>query len=136
MFGAASESPQREDTACRPETPYASAKLVAHQLVGQLRAHDRLFACSGILYNHESERRPERFVTRKITRAAAAIKLGLAGEVVLGDVTAIRDWSFAGDVVRGAWLMLQQERPGDYVLASGPGTPWPSSRRSRSRMSD
>ena len=121
MFGAASESPQREDTACRPETPYASAKLIAHQLVGQLRAHDRLFACSGIFYNHESERRPERFVTRKITRAAAAIKLGRQAEVVLGDVTAIRDWSFAGDIVRGAWLMLQQEQPGDYILASGSG---------------
>ncbi len=121
MFGAASESPQREETACRPETPYASAKLIAHQLVGQLREHDRLFACSGILYNHESERRPERFVTRKITRAAAAIKLGLEREVVLGDLTAIRDWSFAGDVVRGAWLMLQQEQPGDYILSSGAG---------------
>ena len=121
MFGGASESPQREDTACRPETPYASAKLVAHELVGQLRAHDRLFACSGILYNHESERRPEQFVTRKITRAAAAIKLGLEREVVLGDLTAIRDWSFAGDIVRGAWLMLQQEQAADYILCSGVG---------------
>ena len=71
MFGAAPESPQREDTPCRPQTPYATAKLAAHQLVGQLRAHDDLFACSGILYNHESERRPEHFVSRKITRAVA-----------------------------------------------------------------
>ena len=86
---------------CRPETPYATAKLAAHQLVGQLRAHDGLFACSGILYNHESERRPESFVTRKITRAAAAIKLGLADHVELGDLSAVRDWSFAGDVMRG-----------------------------------
>ena len=121
MFGAAPESPQHEDTACRPETPYASAKLVAHQFVGQLRGNDGLFACSGILYNHESERRPEAFVTRKITRAAAAIKLGQAEEVVLGDVSAVRDWSFAGDVMLGAWMMLQHDEPDDYILASGAG---------------
>ena len=121
MFGATAEGPQREDTPCRPENPYASAKLAAHQLVGQIRRHYGVFACSGILYNHESERRPESFVTRKITRAAAAIKLGLAEEVVLGDLTAVRDWSFAGDVMRGAWLMLQQSEPDDYILASGIG---------------
>jgi GDPmannose 4,6-dehydratase len=121
IFGAAPESPQREDTLCRPESPYASAKLAAHQLVGQLRAREGLFACSGILYNHESERRPEQFVSRKITRAAAAIKEGVETEVVLGELTAIRDWSFAGDVVRGAWLALQQDVPGDYILASGTG---------------
>ncbi len=121
MFGAAPESPQREDTACRPESPYAVAKLAAHQLVGALRAHDGLWACSGILYNHESERRPPQFVTRKITRAAAAAKLGLEREVVLGDLRAVRDWSFAGDVMRGARLMLQAPRPADYVLASGVG---------------
>jgi GDPmannose 4,6-dehydratase len=121
MFGAAFETPQMEETPCRPETPYASAKLAAHQLVGQFRAHDGIFACSGILYNHESERRPEQFVTRKISCGAAAIKLGLANELVLGDLKAVRDWSFAGDVVRGAWLMLQQDRPADYVLASGVG---------------
>ncbi len=119
MFGAAPETPQHEDTPCYPANPYATAKLAAHQLVGQLRARDGLFACSGILYNHESERRPEVFVSRKITRTAAAIKLGLAEEVVLGDLDAVRDWSFAGDVVRGAWLMLQQEQPDDYILASG-----------------
>ena len=119
MFGAAPESPQREDTPSSPETPYASAKLAAHQLVGQLRTHDGLFACSGILYNHESERRPEWFVTRKITRAAAAIKLGLAEGIALGDLSSVRDWSFAGDIVRGAWLTLQQEHPDDYILASG-----------------
>lgn len=121
IFGAAPTSPQREDTPCHPDNPYAIAKLAAHLQVGALRAHDGLFACSGILYNHESERRPERFVPRKITRAAAAIKLGLAEEVVLGDLVAVRDWSFAGDIVRGAWLMLQQEQPDDYVLASGVG---------------
>lgn len=121
MFGSTPESPQREDTPCRPQSPYATAKLAAHQLVGQMRSHDGLFACSGILYNHESERRPERFVTRKITRAAAQIKLGLADEVVLGDLDTVRDWSFAGDVMHGAWLMLQQDEPEDYVLASGVG---------------
>lgn len=121
MFGAAAESPQREDTPCRPLTPYATAKLAAHQLAGQLRAHDGLFACSGILYNHESERRPDYFVSRKITRAAASIKLGLTDRVELGDVSAVRDWSFAGDLMEGAWLMLQQDEPDDYVLASGVG---------------
>ena len=119
MFGAAPESPQREDTFARPRNPYATAKLAVHQLAGQLRARDDLFVCSGILYNHESERRPESFVSRKISRAAAAIKLGLADEVALGDLDAVRDWSFAGDVMRGAWLMLQEEQPDDYVLASG-----------------
>jgi GDPmannose 4,6-dehydratase len=120
IFGDAPESPQHEDTPCRPQNPYATAKLAAHQLVGQMRG-DGLFACSGILYNHESERRPESFVTRKITHAAAAIKLGLEHELVLGDLDAVRDWSFAGDTVRGAWLMLQQEEPDDYILASGVG---------------
>ena len=86
-----------------------------------MRGKDGLFACSGILYNHESERRPESFVTRKITRAAAAIKLGLAERVELGDLRAVRDWSFAGDVMDGAWLMLQQDEPDDYILASGIG---------------
>jgi GDPmannose 4,6-dehydratase len=119
MFGDAPESPQREDTPCRPANPYAIAKLAGHQLVGALRAHDGVFACSGIAFNHESERRPEQFVTRRVTRAAAAISLGLQHELTLGAIDAVRDWSFAGDIVEGAWLMLQQERPDDYVLASG-----------------
>jgi GDPmannose 4,6-dehydratase len=119
MFGSEAESPQREETACRPQTPYAIAKFAAHRLVGRLRVHDGLFACSGVLYNHESERRPDQFVPRKVSKAAAAIKLGLADEVVLGDLDAVRDWSFAGDVMVGAWLMLQQDVPDDYVLASG-----------------
>jgi GDPmannose 4,6-dehydratase len=119
MFGEALQSPQREDTPCRPTTPYAIAKLAAHELVGAVRAHDGLFACSGIVYNHESERRPERFVTRRITRGAAEIALGLREELTLGALEAVRDWSFAGDIVRGAWLMLQQELPDDYILASG-----------------
>jgi GDPmannose 4,6-dehydratase len=119
MFGEAPESPQREDTPCRPATPYGIAKLAAHQLVGALRAHDGLHASSGIVFNHESERRPERFVTRRITRGAAAIALGRQQELTLGSLEAVRDWSFAGDIVHGAWLMLQQDRPDDYVLASG-----------------
>ncbi len=121
MFGDAPESPQRETTLCRPRSPYATAKLAVHQLVGQIRERAGLFACSAILYNHESERRPENFVTRKITRAAAAIKLGLANELTLGDTSATRDWSFAGDIMRGCRLMLAQEQPDDYILASGIG---------------
>jgi GDPmannose 4,6-dehydratase len=121
MFGDAPESPQRESTPCHPTTPYAIAKLASHQLVGAVRKHDGVYACSGIVFNHESERRPERFVTRAITRAAARIKLGLAQDVTLGDLSAIRDWSFAGDIMYGAWLMLQQEHPEDFVLASGVG---------------
>jgi GDPmannose 4,6-dehydratase len=121
MFGAAPESPQREDTPCRPRSPYAAAKLAAHGLVGQIRDRDGIFACSAILYNHESERRPQSFVSRKITHAAAAIKLGLADELTLGDMTATRDWSFAPDIMRGCRLMLGADEPGDYVLASGIG---------------
>jgi GDPmannose 4,6-dehydratase len=119
IFGDARESPQSEDTPCRPLTPYAIAKLAAHELVGAMREHDGLHASSAIAFNHESERRPEQFVTRRITRAAAAIALGQQGALTLGALDAVRDWSFAGDVMHGAWLMLQQEQPGDYVLASG-----------------
>jgi GDPmannose 4,6-dehydratase len=119
IFGDARESPQNEDTPCRPQTPYAVAKLAAHQLAGALREHDGLHASSGIAFNHESERRPEQFVTRRISRGAAAIALGREQELKLGALDAVRDWSFAGDVMRGAWLMLQQDCPGDYVLASG-----------------
>ncbi|HEY4450479.1 MAG TPA: GDP-mannose 4,6-dehydratase [Solirubrobacteraceae bacterium] len=119
IFGEAGESPQREDTPCRPTSPYAIAKLGAHQLVGALRAHEGLHASSGIAFNHESERRPEQFVTRRITRAAAAIARGRQRELTLGSLEAVRDWSFAGDIVEAAWLMLQQDEPGDYVLASG-----------------
>jgi GDPmannose 4,6-dehydratase len=119
MFGNAGVWPQSEDTPCRPNTPYAVGKLASHQLVGALRGHDGLWACSGIVFNHESERRPLRFVTRKITRGAAEIALGMRSELTVGDLNAVRDWSFAGDIMRGAWLMLQQEQPADYVLASG-----------------
>jgi GDPmannose 4,6-dehydratase len=119
IFGDAPESPQRESTPCYPTSPYAVAKLAAHRLVGVMREHYGLHASSGIAYNHESERRPEHFVTRRITRGAAAIALGLEQQLTLGSLEAVRDWSFAGDIVRGAWLMLQQERAEDYVLASG-----------------
>lgn len=119
MFGDAGESPQRETTPFRPQSPYAIAKLAGHQLVGALRTHDGLYACSGITYNHESERRPEQFVSRRITRGAAAIALGLTDELSIGALDAVRDWSFAGDIVQGAWLMLQQDHPEDYILASG-----------------
>jgi GDPmannose 4,6-dehydratase len=121
IFGETSESPQNERTPCRPQNPYGVAKLAAHQLVGALRRHAGLHACSGITYNHESPRRPLHFVTRKVTRGAAAIKLGLADELVLGDLDAVRDWSDARDVVRGARLMLAAEAADDYVLASGVG---------------
>ena len=119
MFAAAPQSPQTEDTPCLPRTPYAVAKSTAHLLAGCMREQQGLFVCSGVLYNHESERRPPQFVTRKITNAAAQIKLGLAGEVTLGDLEAVRDWSFAGDVMQGAWLSLQEDEPRDYILASG-----------------
>ncbi len=121
IFGDAPESPQSELTPARPSNPYAIAKLATHQLVGAMREHDGLHASSGIVYNHESERRPEHFVTRRVTRGAAAIALGLERELSLGSLEAVRDWSFAGDIVRGAWMMLQQPRGGDFVLASGAG---------------
>jgi GDPmannose 4,6-dehydratase len=119
VFGDAGESPQTERSPMRPRSPYGVAKLAAHGIVGALRERFGLFACSGIAYNHESPRRQERFVSRKITRGAAAIKLGLERELVLGDLDAVRDWSHAADVVRAAWLALQHDEPGDYVIASG-----------------
>ncbi len=120
IFGEADgQSPQREDTPFRPANPYAIAKLAAHELVGAMRVRDGLHASSGILYNHESERRPEQFVVRKVTRAAAAISLGLQHELWLGSLDAVRDWSHARDIMEGAWLMLQQEHADDYILASG-----------------
>jgi GDPmannose 4,6-dehydratase len=121
MFGDAPTSPQDEGTACRPRNPYATAKLATHQLVGQWRERTGCFAVSGILFNHESERRPARFVTRKITLAVAEIALGRRDRLALGDLSAVRDWSYAADVMHGAWLSLQHERPDDYVFASGVG---------------
>lgn len=121
MFGDTGQSPQNELTPCSPKNPYAIAKLAAHQIAGAMREHDGLWVCSGILFNHESERRPLRFVTRTVARAAAQIKLAQDDEVRLGSLQAVRDWSFAGDTMYAAWLALRQEQPDDYVLASGVG---------------
>jgi GDPmannose 4,6-dehydratase len=119
VFGRPERSPQTESTPYGPVEPYGAAKAFADFLVGAYREHHGVFACAGILYNHESPRRSERFVTRKVTRTAAAIKLGLARELVLGNVDVARDWGYAKDVVEAAWLMLQAERPEDYVIATG-----------------
>jgi GDPmannose 4,6-dehydratase len=121
IFGDAGESPQNERSPMRPRSPYGVAKLAAHGLVGTMRERFGLFACSGITYNHESPRRPQRFVSRKVTHGAAAIRLGLEDELVLGDLDAVRDWSHAADVVRAAWAALQANAPDDYVVASGVG---------------
>ncbi|MEZ6233449.1 MAG: GDP-mannose 4,6-dehydratase [Phycisphaerales bacterium] len=119
QYGRVAETPQRETTPFRPRSPYACAKVMAHDLTVNYREAYGLFACCGILFNHESPRRGETFVTRKITRAAGRIKLGLDREVFLGNLDAKRDWGFAGDYVRAMWLMLQQDQPGDYVVATG-----------------
>jgi GDPmannose 4,6-dehydratase len=119
IFGATTESPQTESTRFVPHNPYAVAKLYGHLMVSTYRERYGMHASSGILYNHESPRRPPEFVTRKVTRTAAAIKLGLADELRLGDLDATRDWSYAGDVAEAMWLMLQQEHGDDYVVCSG-----------------
>jgi len=121
IFGAAKVSPQTEETPMRPRSPYGVAKLAAYGLVDTLRRKHAMHASSAIAYNHESPRRPECFLPRKVTKAAASIKLGLQDEVRLGDLHAIRDWCHARDIVRGYWLMLQQDEPGDFILASGVG---------------
>jgi GDPmannose 4,6-dehydratase len=120
VFGDAGESPQRETSPMRPRSPYGAAKLAALHLVRAYRERYGLHASAAITFNHESERRPERFVTRKVTKAAAAIALGRQEEVVLGDLDAVRDWSAARDVVRGATLIARAD-PGELVLASGVG---------------
>jgi GDPmannose 4,6-dehydratase len=119
IFGATDEAPQNERSPLRPHTPYGAAKLYAHCMVGAYRARYGLHASSGIAYNHESPRRPPEFVTRKITRGAAAIKLGLAPGLELGDLTATRDWGHSRDFVEAMWLMLQQDAGDDYVVATG-----------------
>jgi GDPmannose 4,6-dehydratase len=119
IFGEPLESPQSEATPLAPVTPYGVAKAYAHFIIGSYRRRYGLFACSGILYNHESPRRPLEFLPRKVANGAAAISLGLSDELVLGDLDARRDWGYAGDYVRAMWLMLQEEEPGDYVIASG-----------------
>jgi|MDTB01.1.fsa_nt_gb GDPmannose 4,6-dehydratase len=119
MFGDNPQVPQSEDTALMPASPYACAKVFAHNLCRNYRESYGMYISSGILFNHESPRRGETFVTRKITLAAARIKLGLQDTLFLGNLDAKRDWGFAGDYVHLMWLMLQQEKPDDYVIATG-----------------
>jgi GDPmannose 4,6-dehydratase len=118
MFGAA-PPPQSEATPFKPQSPYAAAKVYAYYIARNYRDAYKIFATNGILFNHESPRRGETFVTRKITRAAARIKLGLQEKLFLGNLEAKRDWGFAGDYVEAMWLILQQDSPDDYVIATG-----------------
>ena len=118
MFGAA-PPPQSELTPFQPRSPYAAAKVYSYYVVKNYREAYNIFACNGILFNHESPRRGETFVTRKITRAAARIKLGLQKKLYLGNLDAKRDWGFAGDYVEVMWIMLQQDKPDDFVIATG-----------------
>jgi GDPmannose 4,6-dehydratase len=119
IFGAPEEVPQNERTPVAPITPYGAGKAFAHFLTGAFRRHYGLHASSAILFNHESPRRPEQFLTRKVSRGAAAIGLGLEQELRLGDLSAQRDWGFAGDYVRAMWMILQADEPDDYVVATG-----------------
>jgi GDPmannose 4,6-dehydratase len=119
LFGKVQEVPQRETTPFYPRSPYGVAKLYAYWVTVNYRESYELFACNGVLFNHESERRGETFVTRKITRAAAAIKLGLQNKLYLGNLDAKRDWGHAKDFVEAMWLMLQQDEADDYVIATG-----------------
>ena len=119
MFGKVQAVPQSEDTPFYPRSPYGVAKLYGHWITVNYRESYNMFACSGILFNHESPRRGLEFVTRKIANGVARIKLGLGRELRLGNLDAQRDWGFAGDYVEAMWLMLQQERPDDYVVATG-----------------
>jgi GDPmannose 4,6-dehydratase len=119
VFGQPDESPQTEQTAFRPRNPYGAAKAYAHWMTVNYRQQYNLYACCGIAYTHESPRRGTEFVFRKITSTAAAIKLGLANELKLGNLEARRDWCYAKDAVYAMWLMLQQEQPDDYIIASG-----------------
>ena len=119
MFGKVRETPQSELTPFYPRSPYGVSKVFAHYITVNYRESYDLFAVSGILFNHESPRRGLEFVTRKVTHGVARIKLGLANELSLGNLDAHRDWGFAGDYVKAMWLMLQQDRPDDYVVATG-----------------
>jgi len=119
LYGKVMETPQRETTPFYPRSPYACAKAYAFYITMNYRESYNLFACNGILFNHESPRRGETFVTRKITRAAGRIKTGLQDRLYLGNLDAKRDWGFAGDYVEAMWLMLQQQEPDDYVVATG-----------------
>jgi len=119
MFGKVAETPQRETTPFHPRSPYACAKVYAHWQTVNYREAYGLFAVNGILFNHESPRRGENFVTRKITRCATRIKLGLQDKLSLGNLEGRRDWGFAADYVEAMWLMMQQEKPDDFVIATG-----------------
>ena len=119
LYGKVQEIPQKETTPFYPRSPYGVAKLYGFWIVKNYREAYNMYACNGILFNHESPRRGETFVTRKITRAAARIKLGLQEKLYLGNLNAKRDWGFAGDYVEAMWLMLQQDKPQDYVIATG-----------------
>lgn len=119
MFGQVKEIPQNEDTPFHPRSPYGISKVAGFDLTRNYREAYNLFACSGILFNHESPRRGFEFVTRKITNAIAEIKLGVAREIKLGNLEAKRDWGFSGDYVKAMWFMLQQDKPDDYVIATG-----------------
>jgi GDPmannose 4,6-dehydratase len=119
IFGKVREVPQRETTPLYPRSPYGVAKVYGHWITVNYRESYNLFACSGILFNHESPRRGLEFVTRKSTYGAARIKLGLANELRMGNLEARRDWGYAGDYVRAMWMMLQQSEPDDYVIATG-----------------
>jgi GDPmannose 4,6-dehydratase len=119
MFGKAEEIPQNERTRFHPRSPYGVAKVYGHWITVNYRESYGLYTCSGILFNHESPRRGFEFVTRKVTHGAARIKLGLQEELKLGNLDARRDWGYTGDYVRAMWLMLQQEEPDDYVVATG-----------------
>jgi GDPmannose 4,6-dehydratase len=118
MFGNVREVPQNEDTPFYPRSPYGVAKVYGHWITVNYRESYDLFACSGILFNHESPRRGLEFVTRKVTFGASLIKLGMARDLRLGNLEARRDWGYAGDYVRAMWLMLQQDQPGDYVVGT------------------
>ena len=119
MFGKVRETPQTEMTPFHPRSPYGVAKVFAHDITVNYRESYDMFACSGILFNHEGPRRGLEFVTRKITNSVARIKLGLQSEIVLGNLEAKRDWGYAGDYVEAMWMMLQQPKPDDFVIATG-----------------
>jgi len=119
MFGKVRETPQNEGTPFHPRSPYGAAKVFGHYTTVNYREAYGLFACSGILFNHEGPRRGPEFVTRKISKAVARIKLGLQKEIALGNMDGQRDWGYAGDYVRAMWLMLQQSEPDDFVIATG-----------------
>mgnify|MGYP000956380336 CR=1 FL=1 len=119
MFGKVRETPQRESTPFHPRSPYGCAKVFGHDITVNYRESYGMYACSGILFNHEGPRRGLEFVTRKVTNSVARIKLGVQDEIVMGNLDSKRDWGYAGDYVKAMWMMLQQDEPDDYVIATG-----------------